>query len=83
MIAGITSPRGQGGGIPNQLHLQRSPKMVDRMERWIVEPDTYALHWNHNGTPSKLISQSDSDLRRLESSQLFARMAVRALASRR
>jgi hypothetical protein len=65
------------------FHLWRNPQTLERLERWIVQPDTYGLHWNHNGTHSEFIPQDDSDLRRLEPHQLFARMAVRVAFSSR
>lgn len=65
------------------FHLRRSPKTLERLEHWIVKPDTYAVHWNHNGTHSKFIPQTDDELRRLASRQLFARLAVRAAFSPR
>lgn len=60
------------------FHLHRSPKTLERLERWIVKLDTYAVHWNHNGTHSKFIPQTDEDLRFLAPRQLFARLAIRA-----
>jgi hypothetical protein len=60
------------------FHLRRGPKTLDRLEKWIVAPDTYAIHWSNNGTIAKAIPQTDEELRKLEPRQLFARIAIRA-----
>ena len=60
------------------FHLRRRPQTLATLEKWIVKPDTYAIHWSNNGTIAKAIPQNDEELRQLESRQLFARLAVRA-----
>jgi hypothetical protein len=60
------------------FHSRRTSKTLARLERWLIKPDTYAIHWSNNGTRSRYLPQSDKDLLRLEPHQLFARVAVRA-----
>jgi hypothetical protein len=60
------------------FHLRRKPKTLATLERWIVKPDTYAIHWCNNGTITKSVPQNDTDLRGLEKRQLFSRLAIRA-----
>jgi hypothetical protein len=59
------------------FHLRRR-RMLEKLESWIVKPDTYAIHWSNNGTIAKRMPQNDGELRHLESRQLFARLASRA-----
>ena len=59
------------------FHLRRK-KTLETMARWIVKPDTYAIHWSNNGTIAKSIPQSDEDLKQLRERQLFSRLAIQA-----
>jgi hypothetical protein len=59
------------------FHFHRK-RMLPRLERWLVKPDTYAIHWSNNGTIAKSVPQSDADVRRALDRQLFARFAVAA-----
>jgi hypothetical protein len=61
------------------FHLRKRRGTLEKLETWIVRPDTFAIHWSNNGTIAKSIPQSDDDLRRLEARQLFARLARRAV----
>jgi len=59
------------------FHL-RGGKTIETMAKWIVKPDTYAVHWSNNGTIAKLIPQSDGDLGKYRERQLFSRLAIQA-----
>jgi hypothetical protein len=60
------------------FHLRGKQRTLATMEKWIVKPDTYVIHWCNNGTIAKSIPQNDTDLRGLEKRQLFSRFAIRA-----
>jgi hypothetical protein len=63
---------------PQYFRPRRRRKVLERLQRWIVKPDTYAIHWSHNGTQSKFIPKSDAELFHLAAHQLFARIAAQA-----
>jgi hypothetical protein len=60
------------------FHHRRGESTLATLEKWVVKPDTYAIHWSNNGTIAKSIPQNDEDLRRLRQRQLFARIAIQA-----
>jgi hypothetical protein len=59
------------------FHLRRK-KTLDTLTRWIVKPDTYAIHWSNNGTIAKSVPQGDDDLLKMQERQLFSRLAIEA-----
>ena len=59
------------------FHLRRK-KTLETMTKWIVKPDTYAIHWSNNGTIAKSVPRSDDDLQKMRDRQLFSRLAIDA-----
>jgi hypothetical protein len=53
-------------------------KTLDTMTKWIVKPDTFAIHWSKNGTIAKSVPQCDDDLKRTREQSLFSRLAIQA-----
>ena len=59
------------------FHLRRK-KTLATLTKWIVKPDTYAIHWSNNGTIAKSVPQSDDGLEHMREQQLFSRLAIAA-----
>jgi hypothetical protein len=57
------------------FHL-RSRKVVSKLRQTALRPETTAIHWSNNGTIAAITPQSDEDVRRLASHQLFSRLAM-------
>ncbi|HEY5282922.1 MAG TPA: glycosyltransferase [Polyangia bacterium] len=67
-----------GPTMTTQYFRAHGEKALQRMSKWIVEPDTYAIHWSNNGTIAKAIPQCDEELNRAAQTQLFSRLAIQA-----
>ena len=61
-----------------QYFYPHAKRMLPRLHRWIVKPDTYAIHWSSNATIAKSVPQCDQDIRDAFDRQLFARLATLA-----
>ena len=67
-----------GPTMTYQYFRPRREKALEKMSKWIIAPNTYAVHWSNNGTIAKSIPQCDEDLGRAEKTQLFSRLAIQA-----
>jgi hypothetical protein len=61
-----------------QYFRRHHKRMLPALHRWIVKPDTYAIHWCSHGTMAKSVPRTDEDIRRSVDNQLFARLAMAA-----
>lgn len=61
------------------FHL-RNPRSLAAIERHVVRDDTLIVHWSNNATIASTIPRDDEALHGLADRQLFAHLAVRAIA---
>jgi hypothetical protein len=64
-----------GPYMTHHYFYQRSRAATLRLEKRLVRPDTYAIHWSNNGTLAKRIPQNEEALVALKETQLFAKLA--------
>ena len=67
-----------GPTMTSQYFQSHRRRTLERLAKWIVKSDTYAIHWGSNGISAKSIPQSDEDLKRADGVQLFSRLALKA-----
>jgi hypothetical protein len=53
-------------------------RTLEALSKWIVKPDTYAIHWSNNGTIAKSVPGNDGDVKKMQDRHLFSRFAVQA-----